>query len=123
MRNVYDARCHPLLVTRIGGPTDVRQRPRQRNHASGIALRAEQCRSAGHGVSHRGGGRPDARIWLERRSAVYRAYGIESGYDDEIVLYISYILNDFGSYIDWFGVAVVDGAIELMSLRERSLPL
>jgi purine-cytosine permease-like protein len=38
-------------------------------------------------------------------------------------LYIYYILNDFGSYIGWFGVTVAAGAVAWMSLRERVIPL
>ncbi|MDQ3613703.1 MAG: hypothetical protein M3412_05165 [Chloroflexota bacterium] len=55
--------------------------------------------------------------------AIYHADGMDSGTYDEMGLYVYYILNDFGSYIGWFGVTVAAGAIAWMSLRERSLPL
>jgi hypothetical protein len=56
-------------------------------------------------------------------SAIYHADGMDSGTYDEMGLYIYYILNDFGSYIGWFGVTVAAGAIAWMSLRERVIPL
>ena len=56
-------------------------------------------------------------------SAIYHADGMDAGTYDEMGLYIYYILNDFGSYIGWFGVTVAAGAIAWMSLRERVLPL
>lgn len=56
-------------------------------------------------------------------AAIYHADGMDAGTYDEMGLYIYYILNDFGSYIGWFGVTVAAGAVAWMSLRERSLPL
>lgn len=56
-------------------------------------------------------------------SAIYHADGMDHGTYDEMGLYIYYILNDFGSYIGWFGVTVVAGAVAWMGLRERSIPL
>lgn len=56
-------------------------------------------------------------------TAIYHADGMDSGTYDEMGLYIYYILNDFGSYIGWFGVTVAAGAIAWISLRERALPL
>jgi hypothetical protein len=56
-------------------------------------------------------------------SAIYHADGMDKGTYDDMGLYIYYILNDFGSYIGWFGVTVAAGAIAWMSLRERVLPL
>jgi hypothetical protein len=56
-------------------------------------------------------------------SAIYHADGMDHGTYDEMGLYIYYILNDFGSYIGWFGVTVAAGAIAWISLRERALPL
>ncbi len=56
-------------------------------------------------------------------SAIYHADGMDGGTYDQMGLYIYYILNDFGSYIGWFGVTVAAGAVAWMSLRERSLPL
>lgn len=56
-------------------------------------------------------------------SAIYHAEGMDAGTYDEMGLYIYYILNDFGSYIGWFGVTVAAGAVAWMSLRERVLPL
>ncbi len=56
-------------------------------------------------------------------SAIYHADGMDHGTYDEMGLYIYYILNDFGSYIGWFGVTVAAGAIAWLSLRERALPL
>ena len=56
-------------------------------------------------------------------TAIYHADGMDAGTYDEMGLYIYYILNDFGSYIGWFGVTVAAGAVAWMSLRERSLPV
>lgn len=56
-------------------------------------------------------------------SAIYHADGMDSGTYDDMGLYVYYILNDFGSYIGWFGVTVAAGAVAWMSLRERSVPL
>jgi len=56
-------------------------------------------------------------------SAIYHADGMDKGTYDQMGLYVYYILNDFGSYIGWFGVTVAAGAIAWMSLRERVLPL
>lgn len=56
-------------------------------------------------------------------TAIYHADGMDHGTYDEMGLYIYYILNDFGSYIGWFGVTVAAGAIAWISLRERALPL
>jgi hypothetical protein len=56
-------------------------------------------------------------------SAIYHADGMDHGTYDEMGLYIYYILNDFGSYIGWFGVTVAAGAVAWISLRERALPL
>lgn len=56
-------------------------------------------------------------------SAIYHADGMDHGTYDEMGLYIYYILNDFGSYIGWFGVTVAAGAMAWMSLRERTIPL
>lgn len=56
-------------------------------------------------------------------SAIYHADGMDAGTYDEMGLYIYYILNDFGSYIGWFGVTVAAGAVAWMSLRERVIPL
>jgi hypothetical protein len=56
-------------------------------------------------------------------SAIYHADGMDAGTYDETGLYIYYILNDFGSYIGWFGVTVAAGAVAWMSLRERVIPL
>ena len=56
-------------------------------------------------------------------SAIYHADGMDDGTYDEMGLYIYYVLNDFGSYIGWFGVTVAAGAVAWMSLRERVLPL
>jgi len=56
-------------------------------------------------------------------SAIYHADGMDHGTYDDMGLYIYYILNDFGSYIGWFGVTVVAGAFVWMSLRERTIPV
>lgn len=56
-------------------------------------------------------------------AAIYHADGMDAGTYDDMGLYIYYILNDFGSYIGWFGVTVAAGAVAWMSLRERSLPI
>ena len=56
-------------------------------------------------------------------TAIYHADGMDHGTYDEMGLYIYYILNDFGSYIGWFGVTVAAGAVVWMSLRERIVPL
>jgi hypothetical protein len=56
-------------------------------------------------------------------SAIYHNDGMDSGTYDEMGLYVYYILNDFGSYIGWFGVTVAAGAVAWMSLKERVLPL
>jgi len=56
-------------------------------------------------------------------TAIYHADGMDHGTYDDMGLYIYYILNDFGSYIGWFGVTVAAGAVAWMSLRERVLPL
>lgn len=55
--------------------------------------------------------------------AIYHADGMDHGTYDEMGLYIYYILNDFGSYIGWFGVTVAAGAVAWMSFRERIVPL
>lgn len=55
--------------------------------------------------------------------AIYHAEGMDHGTYDDMGLYIYYILNDFGSYIGWFGVTVAAGAIVWMSFRERVIPL
>jgi hypothetical protein len=56
-------------------------------------------------------------------SAIYHDEGMDHGAYDEMGLFIYYILNDFGSYIGWFGVTVAAGAVAWMSLRERIIPL
>ncbi len=56
-------------------------------------------------------------------SAIYHADGMDSGTYDDMGLYVYYILNDFGSYIGWFGVTVAAGAVAWMALKERSLPI
>lgn len=56
-------------------------------------------------------------------SAIYHADGMDHGTYDEMGLYIYYILNDFGSFIGWFGVTVAAGAVVWMSFRERTVPL
>jgi hypothetical protein len=56
-------------------------------------------------------------------TAIYHADGMDSGTYDEMGLYIYYILNDFGSFIGWFGVTVAAGAVAWMGLKERSIPL
>lgn len=56
-------------------------------------------------------------------SAIYHADGMDSGTYDEMGLYVYYILNDFGSFIGWFGVTVAAGAVAWMALRERTLPI
>jgi hypothetical protein len=56
-------------------------------------------------------------------SAIYHADGMDADTYDEMGLYVYYILNDFGSYIGWFGVTVAAGAVAWMSLKERVLPL
>ncbi len=56
-------------------------------------------------------------------SAIYHADGMDHGTYDEMGLYIYYILNDFGSFIGWFGVTIAAGAVAWISLRERALPL
>ncbi len=56
-------------------------------------------------------------------TAIYHADGMDAGTYDDLGLYIYYILNDFGSYIGWFGVTVAAGAVAWMSLKERVLPL
>ena len=56
-------------------------------------------------------------------TAIYHADGMDNGTYDEMGLYIYYILNDFGSYIGWFGVTVAAGAVAWMGLKERSIPL
>lgn len=56
-------------------------------------------------------------------TAIYHADGMDAGTYDEMGLYVYYILNDFGSYIGWFGVTVAAGAVAWMSLRERIIPL
>ncbi|HYI26104.1 MAG TPA: hypothetical protein VD767_11905 [Thermomicrobiales bacterium] len=56
-------------------------------------------------------------------TAIYHADGMDSGTYDDMGLYVYYILNDFGSYIGWFGVTVAAGAVAWMSLKERVLPI
>jgi hypothetical protein len=56
-------------------------------------------------------------------TAIYHADGMDAGTYDEMGLFVYYILNDFGSYIGWFGVTVAAGAVAWMSLRERVIPL
>jgi hypothetical protein len=56
-------------------------------------------------------------------TAIYHADGMDHGTYDDMGLYIYYILNDFGSYIGWFGVTVAAGAVVWMSFRERLVPL
>lgn len=56
-------------------------------------------------------------------TAIYHADGMDAGTYDDAGLYIYYILNDFGSYIGWFGVTVAAGAVAWMSLKDRVLPL
>ncbi len=56
-------------------------------------------------------------------TAIYHADGMDANTYDDLGLYIYYILNDFGSYIGWFGVTVAAGAVAWMSLKERVLPL
>jgi hypothetical protein len=55
-------------------------------------------------------------------TAIYHADGMDAGTYDDMGLYIYYILNDFGSYIGWFGVTIAAGAVAWMGLKERSLP-
>ncbi len=56
-------------------------------------------------------------------TAIYHNDGMDAGAYDDMGLYVYYILNDFGSYIGWFGVTVAAGAIVWLSLRERLLPV
>ena len=55
--------------------------------------------------------------------AVYLDGGINDkvgGFDRE-GLYMTYVLNDFGSYIGWLGVVISLGAIAFMAFRERTV--
>jgi hypothetical protein len=55
--------------------------------------------------------------------AVYLPGGINGktgGFDRE-GLYMTYILNDFGSFTGWLGVTVAAGAIAWMAFRERTV--
>jgi len=56
-------------------------------------------------------------------SAIYHDDGMDAGTYDQMGLYVYYILNDFGSFIGWFGVTVAAAAVVWLSLRERLLPL
>lgn len=56
-------------------------------------------------------------------TAIYHADGMDSGTYDNMGLYVYYILNDFGSYIGWFGVTVAAGACVWLAFKERVLPL
>lgn len=56
-------------------------------------------------------------------TAIYHNDGMDAGTYDQMGLYVYYILNDFGSYIGWFGVTVAAAAVAWLSLRERLLPL
>jgi hypothetical protein len=54
---------------------------------------------------------------------LYHADGNEPGTFDEMGLYVYYVLNDFGSFIGWLGVAVAAGAVAWLALKNRVLPL
>ncbi|WP_068929341.1 hypothetical protein [Planobispora rosea] len=53
--------------------------------------------------------------------AIYLPGGSDSTLFDQSGLYVYYVLNDFGSFIGWTGVAVSAGAITWMALRERTI--
>ena len=55
--------------------------------------------------------------------AIYLQGGIngETGGFDREGLYMTYVLNDFGSYIGWLGVVIAAGAIAWMAFRERTV--
>lgn len=56
-------------------------------------------------------------------TAIYHHDGMDGSYYDNMGLYVYYMLNDFGSYIGWFGVTVAAGAFIWLAFRERVLPL
>lgn len=51
--------------------------------------------------------------------AVYLPGGLNEGDFDREALYTMYVLNDFGSFIGWIGVAVSAGAMAWLALRDR----
>lgn len=53
--------------------------------------------------------------------AIYLPGGINGEAYDREALYVMYVLNDFGSFIGWFGVTVSAGAVAWMALRERTI--
>lgn len=56
-------------------------------------------------------------------TAIYHAEGMDAGTYDDLGLFVYYILNDFGSFIGWFGVTIAAGACVWLSFRERLLPI
>lgn len=53
--------------------------------------------------------------------AVYLPGGLNGGDFDQTGLYITYLLNDFGSFLGWLGVAISAGAIAWMALWEGTI--
>jgi hypothetical protein len=53
--------------------------------------------------------------------AVYLPGGMDDTSFDQAGLYVIYVLNDFGSFIGWLGVAVAAGAVAWMALWERTI--
>ncbi len=53
--------------------------------------------------------------------AIYLPGGINADAFDTQALYTMYVLNDFGSFVGWFGVTLSAGAVAWMSLRERTV--
>ena len=53
--------------------------------------------------------------------AIYLPGGLDGGSFDRDALYMMYVLNDFGSFIGWFGVTISAGAVAWMALRERTI--
>lgn len=53
--------------------------------------------------------------------AIYLPGGMNEGAYDLTGVYIYYLLNDFGGYIGWLGVAVAAGALAWMGLAERTV--
>jgi hypothetical protein len=48
--------------------------------------------------------------------------GPDAGLFDKNGLFVYYMLNDFGPFIGWLGVAVAAGAMVVLGLRERAVP-
>jgi hypothetical protein len=54
--------------------------------------------------------------------ALYLPHGANAGQFDRNGLWVYYVLNDFGPFIGWLGVAVAAGAMVVLGLRERVVP-